>query len=741
MNKLGEEVHPKLEHVLVTQEHHLRQLRDYARESGLTLTEDPEPPHQDAVIAESERIARWVEQLKPPTQAWMHAINLALQRVYEEDILKLSPKHSTLNQALAATGSGAQYIEQCQLNGVPSPASVNLTKGQSVRGPNAGKPPLNTWINWGSFDGEFVLENREAELWSMELNGGVCLALPRWVEKGRLLWKRWEAPLAGVICLGYQTGKVCYFDNIDLESGESRPLNTAVSGTGLTAHETVGGVCSDCHAGNNPFIVHPDYAPFRNLVDAQVSIESSIWPEPIVPASWPQNPGPMQNLGPPPSGQLSCNRCHNAKRNLQFPDISTLLPAYCDDVMKTSFDGPPGGFAPTMPQIGTVQEHNGHIERIRDLCETPPMVVTVIDYVPDDDEDVVSPPILGGPLYECSTVAWVRGARIGSTVTLYVGSNNNPVASQVVVDPDEINFEFSPPLEEYQQVWVTQTSEQGVESGPSNTVGVKKHTDVYPDGLPLPEITPNIVHECGYKIAVKHIPGAFFTVTVNSKDPVTSGRGATGYSLGGARNPLVPGDQIRARQMMCEGDEPSPYTSPTPALPAPSVLGSPRLNPPLISKGQEKIVVEGLTYSADISIEETTSGSSHTARSHPLNWEKFFPQSFLQRSVQQGDDFLFSTELCGVPGPTLQVTSIQSCQELPPLRLQQPFEDDDFVVVENAVPGATIRVWSIEDNGEIGDGGGQVIRLTRPLNASEEIIVVQQLDDCPSSTATKVKVK
>ena len=728
INALREEVSPQLDHILVTQERHLEQLSDYAKSTQRELTPDPGAAHQDAVITHAERIARWVRELNPPGEGSLFLTNAVLQKIYEEEILKLDGDLLTVSQELATTQSGFRYIEQCLTQGVPLPETMQFSIGAPVYDPADGKPPLETWINWGMFGQEFVFPDRDAQLWSMEFNDGVCLALPRWTGVVSFL--------TGIICLGYQTGKVCYFDNVDLRDGESRPLSSAISGAALAGH--YGGECSDCHAGNNPFVVHPEYAPFKNLLDSQVSLASPIWPDPIVPASWVENPGPMRSLGPVPNGQRSCDTCHNTASNSNLPELSSLLDDYCPAIITTAVQGGNGASA-TMPMSTSTGAYDAHLARIQALCNSTPGGSTPTSNVPDDDPNVVSPPTVRPPLYACSRSVSVRGARIGSEVTLYV--ETNPVASQVVVDPDRISFTLTDPLEEGQSVTATQTID-GQTSDPSKVVTVLNHMDDYPDGLPAPTITPKIFHECGDTIAVRHVPGAQLVIEINQGETRYRHGDGGGFTTVQAARDFDPGDMVRVKQTMCEGNDESDFSEELPALTAPNQLPPFRLDPPDLHDNQESIRLLSLTHSASTFGEELTSGSSTGISSNPFSSHSFFMQTFMQRPVNaMTDNFEFVSELCSASSPPLLITQIKSCKELPPLKIQQPLDGDEFIVVESAIPGATIRVWSERDDEEIGDGGGEIIALTRALEFGEQITVVQQLGECVDSLAYTFTVR
>ena len=92
------------------------------------------------------------------------------------------------------------------------------------------------------------------------------------------------------------------------------------------------GTCSDCHAGENPYIVHPEKAPFIGLSN---SIASTGWHQPLVDASWPQNPGPT-NLLDAVTSTRTCDGCHTSGSAGRFPELSTELRGYCSAVLSSA---------------------------------------------------------------------------------------------------------------------------------------------------------------------------------------------------------------------------------------------------------------------------------------------------------------------------------------------------------------------------------------------------------------------
>ena len=214
------------------------------------------------------------------------------------------------------------YVEECRAAGVPVPDTVLDFD--------------NGWTNRGSMSLTFLTDEydeNDNEIWSWESAEpqGVCLALPRWIEKDGVE----RAEVLGLICMGTETSRACFFDNpkgTNYPRGEARDIEDFVGGYDLIANQQ--GKCTDCHAGENPFIVHPEDPAFDDLHMSQV-LRPDDWYEPIIPLdpAWPQNPGPIA-LPSTPAGQQTCDQCHEQGREGgRFPDVARLN-GYCGMVLE-----------------------------------------------------------------------------------------------------------------------------------------------------------------------------------------------------------------------------------------------------------------------------------------------------------------------------------------------------------------------------------------------------------------------
>lgn len=275
--------------------------------------------------------------------------------------------------ATTTSNSGRAYVTECRAAGVPEPPPFNYEDAWHGR-PNSkwtNKGVLNTTIAGGG--------GQTAEVFSYDSRNdpsdptnppGVCIALPRSVFPSGQTPD--EGPpsriaLLGVICQGANTGKACFWDNGDgwLNDvgvpGGVNPLWTLSFGDGPRTSNFVGGAelgrglggnCPSCHQGENVFIIHPT-TPLN--VDNRWPAQ---WHKPIVPAGWPENPGPFPFE---PARTDSCLQCHNQPTTVgRFPLVSNENRTYCTEIL----DKVTGL---TMPNSGAP------LDTLRQACNEPPL--------------------------------------------------------------------------------------------------------------------------------------------------------------------------------------------------------------------------------------------------------------------------------------------------------------------------------------------------------------------------------
>jgi hypothetical protein len=244
--------------------------------------------------------------------------------------------------ALSTTAGGEAYRQLCRSNGVPVP-------------PDWGASP---WVARGILDNEFISADKQAEVFTFQSASpeGMCIALPRFDASDTI-------KLLGIICLGKASGKVCFWDNQSggtqffPRRGEVVPFSRFGGGADLVGN--VGGVCTECHAGENPYVIHPGTSLGLPAL-AGLPLFGDRWSEPLVQPGWPENPGPLDSPG-------ACAACHTkGGPGGRFPELSTVLPGFCDIIL-------PQAIARTMPP-GAPGSLAGdpHPKSLLAMCDRPP---------------------------------------------------------------------------------------------------------------------------------------------------------------------------------------------------------------------------------------------------------------------------------------------------------------------------------------------------------------------------------
>lgn len=143
------------------------------------------------------------------------------------------------------------YMADCRAQGVPVPPDWAETG--------------TAWVNQGNLNTNgggtnLLLRADDAHVWTYTDPNvrGACVALPR--------GNGGPGSLAGIICQSATTGKACFWDNQPKNdptnilgwSGKKLVISELVDGPIMAAGGNVGGRCTNCHSGNNVFLISPD---------------------------------------------------------------------------------------------------------------------------------------------------------------------------------------------------------------------------------------------------------------------------------------------------------------------------------------------------------------------------------------------------------------------------------------------------------------------------------------------------
>jgi hypothetical protein len=265
-------------------------------------------------------------------------------------------KAGSMNVLFATTNVGQQYINECMAAGVPIPPPINRMDPAGLAGwkIEGTIPPLKQFIVGG-------LSPAEVRTYQSFAPRGMCIALPRFTNASK-----GTVRLDGVICLG-QSSKVCFWDNqmggigFDFPAGTQIPIGVPdlsinsdtppkYQAGGYELLGGSGGVCTDCHAGQNPYIIHPmiDLGNGRLMGSLGLPTFAPSRYDPLVPAEWPQNQrSHVANL------PGVCSNCHNTFGGPggAFPRLSLELQGYCGTIMQDAINRDPNNPTrdPTMP--------------------------------------------------------------------------------------------------------------------------------------------------------------------------------------------------------------------------------------------------------------------------------------------------------------------------------------------------------------------------------------------------------
>jgi len=349
-----------------------------------------------------------------------------------------------------------------------------------------------------------------------------------------------------------------------------------------------------------------------------------------------------------------------------------------------------------------------------------------------DDSKVLSPPILRKPIYECADTVVVQGFVPGAKIQVYVGGSPPAAGGGTGITPSGEPFGVGTAFTIGQVITATQTV-GGVESAPSNAVVVTSYKEDYPAGMPQPRIAPTPCFDCGRAVGVADvIPGA--TYKVFTEDALGGGTFGPPVEVGSNKDfpytfvsPAFKKSQRVTTQAFICGDK-SPVSLPQIVQAAPGVTPGAVLDP--VFEGADRVVVRGPGNTGALNgatldvFADNTGPPGQRVGGQPTPGGA---QQVLISPLAHAGNYWATQSLCtkGPPGPK---TPEQPCSKLPAAKIRTPLPGDTTIEVTEFVPGSRIQVYVGSE--EIGDGGGPLVALTRPVADGETITVVQSLGRC-----------
>lgn len=346
-----------------------------------------------------------------------------------------------------------------------------------------------------------------------------------------------------------------------------------------------------------------------------------------------------------------------------------------------------------------------------------------------NDRTIVSPPILHEPMLRCGTAVRVSGFAPEATLRILEGGAN-VIGTATGFDPDGQMVELDVALEDDWLVTAVQEID-GTTSAPSNEVEVRDHTEEYPSGLPRPVLDVLPLFRCGVATVAGSLPegGEVRVFTDARTDPIGHAKGVWSRHSIGIHPPFDEGDDITAVSSICEAES-DPSAPPRTVQPAPATLPAPEL-PELYEDGS-LIVVGNLVNGARVTIQDQATSTRVAGGGAPASRVRFRADP----PVSSGQVLEVEETLCDADVTT--TVTVKDCSELPPPTLIGPQPGDTKVYLTDVVAGSRVLIYS--GNDEIGDGGGNVVMLTRPVEEGEVLTVVQRVGNCQSSGGYTVTV-
>ena len=346
------------------------------------------------------------------------------------------------------------------------------------------------------------------------------------------------------------------------------------------------------------------------------------------------------------------------------------------------------------------------------------------------DKRLLSPPIVGAPLYQCATAVVVYGFVVNAQLDLQI--NGVTLLAGVpggFPQPQGALLGLSAPLVTGDVVRARQKL-GGLTSGWSAPVTARDHTVDFPDGPPRPEIDPAPVYRCGARTGVSNLlTGCDVWITANGAQ-VGQVQGAAPHQGINVTPDYGLGQTVRAWASLCK--DPSPPSLAWVTVVPPNPLPVPGIDP--VYEGAQQIRITNLVNGArfELSRNGTSLGVWRT-------WG-FAHLVGLSPAFSSGETLSVTQGMCpGDPASDPGGTTVLPCSALPAPQVAPIQGGDTTVTITQMASGATINVYV--NLVKAGEGGGPVVVLSGPVKHGDVVDVVQAVGTCVSAWAQEVKVQ
>lgn len=346
----------------------------------------------------------------------------------------------------------------------------------------------------------------------------------------------------------------------------------------------------------------------------------------------------------------------------------------------------------------------------------------------EENRELLSPPVVVEPLYQCGTAVTVRSYVPDAEIEIRVGGSIVATASGGFPWPHGVTVQLPDPLVAGKKVRARQKSAIA-QSDWSAPVTVRDHTQEYPAGPPRPEINPAPVYRCGLRTGVSNLlTGGNVWITADGTE-VGRIQGCSQHQGINVSPAYGLGQKVRAWFELC--DDPSPpsveHTTQTPPSPLPQLTFDP------VYEGGQQVTVLGVTNGARVALYRNgTPVGTWPCWGYALTVSGLSP-------FTSSETFSATQTMCpGDPSSPPGAGSVQPCSALPAPQVGPVQAGDDRVTLTQFVPDAIVRVYL---NGvQVGASGGPVILLNTRVFRGDIMHVVQDLLGCTSQYALEITV-
>jgi hypothetical protein len=346
------------------------------------------------------------------------------------------------------------------------------------------------------------------------------------------------------------------------------------------------------------------------------------------------------------------------------------------------------------------------------------------------DRELLSPPWLGEPLYQCATAVTVFGFVAHAEIHLEIEGS---VAVTIVAgfpEPVGETIALPSPLVAGQSLRVRQQAGGITSPWSSPPVVVRDHTADYPAGPPRPQIDPAPVLHCGSRTRVTNLLGGGNVWIAADGTEVGRIDGCATPGQGVNVNPFYgPGQRVRAHFELC-GDQSPPSVE---HIPQPGPLPPPVPGFDTVYDGGEQLRINGIANGARVSV---------SRGGVPLGTYRCWGGALLlglNPSFSTGESFKASQQLCPTDPPSgTGTTTVQPCTSLPAPGVGPVQAGATRITVTSSVPGAQILVY--RNFVQVGLGSAPIVYLTQALVAGDTVHVLQQLPGCVGGLVVELTV-